>query len=150
MVALFIGETICIHESADWNCMASVSICRPSSATPASGASRKLDESIIPFNFAESTSAVRGNIRGVDDQSHTWELLSIVGGANRLSLEAIEAAQGVPVHFVFNMDEMSHQKWADSTETAYIVPEWHGDDHISVPVSGTGKTHYCRFRNPEQ
>jgi hypothetical protein len=35
--------------------------------------------------------------------------------------EAIQIIEGVPAHFVFNMDEMDHQEWADRNNRICIV-----------------------------
>jgi hypothetical protein len=52
---------------------------------------------------------------------------------------AAAVLDGVPAHFVFNMDEMGHQDWADrQTKTCY-VPVYHPRDEVSVPVSRTGR-----------
>jgi hypothetical protein len=47
----------------------------------------------------------------------------------------IEARDGVPSHFLFNMDEMGHQNWADRAEQVCVVPVSHESDHISTCVS---------------
>jgi hypothetical protein len=46
---------------------------------------------------------------------------------------------GVPAHFVFNMDEMGHQDWADRAEKTCVVPVSHAGDYVYVPVSRAGK-----------
>jgi hypothetical protein len=38
---------------------------------------------------------------------------------------AIEAIDGVPSRFIFNMDEMGHQEWADPAEQVCVVPVTH-------------------------
>jgi hypothetical protein len=53
--------------------------------------------------------------------------------------EAIETIEGVPAHFVFNMDEMGHQDWADWKKQICIVPSSHPDDHVNMPVPRSGK-----------
>jgi hypothetical protein len=46
---------------------------------------------------------------------------------------------GAPAHFVFTMDEMSHQDWADAHDTICFVRRDAADDEIFNPVSRTGK-----------
>jgi hypothetical protein len=46
---------------------------------------------------------------------------------------------GAPAHFVFNMDEMGHQEWADAPEKVCFVPVSHAPDHVFYPVPRTGK-----------
>jgi hypothetical protein len=53
--------------------------------------------------------------------------------------EAIERIEGVPSHFVFNMDEMGHAEWADRTEKVCMGPSTHEGDRVSLPVSRAGK-----------
>jgi hypothetical protein len=53
--------------------------------------------------------------------------------------EGFEILQGVPAHFVFNMDEMGHQQWADRKEITCVVPSQHEGDHVNFPVQRTGK-----------
>lgn len=53
--------------------------------------------------------------------------------------EALTIAEGVPSHFVFNMDEMGHQEWADRKEIICVVPIDHEGDHVCLPVPRTGK-----------
>jgi hypothetical protein len=52
---------------------------------------------------------------------------------------ASEALDGVPAHFVFNMDEMGHQEWADKQTRTCYVPSEHVADEVPYPVSRTGK-----------
>jgi hypothetical protein len=52
---------------------------------------------------------------------------------------AMEVVQGVPAHFVFNLDEMGHPNWADRTEKTCVVPSLHGDKQVYIPVSRAGK-----------
>jgi hypothetical protein len=52
---------------------------------------------------------------------------------------AMEVTDGVPAHFVFNLDEMGHQDWADRTEKTRLVPADHPSKQVNVPVSRTGK-----------
>jgi hypothetical protein len=46
--------------------------------------------------------------------------------------------EGTPAHFVFNVDEIGHQEWADREEkTCYVTSENIGDEvPFSVPRSG--------------
>jgi hypothetical protein len=46
---------------------------------------------------------------------------------------------GAPAHFVFNMDEMGHQTWADAREIICFVPGDYPDETVPYPVSRTGK-----------
>jgi hypothetical protein len=46
---------------------------------------------------------------------------------------------GVPAHFVFNMDEMGHQKWADRQARTCFVSAYHEPDDVALPVFRTGK-----------
>jgi hypothetical protein len=52
---------------------------------------------------------------------------------------AASLIDGVPAHFVFNMDEMGHQEWADRQTRTCFVPVYHEHDHVAYPVSRTGK-----------
>jgi hypothetical protein len=52
---------------------------------------------------------------------------------------AIETIDGVPSHFVFNMDEMGHQDWADRAEQVCVISSTHESDHVYLPVSRAGK-----------
>jgi hypothetical protein len=52
---------------------------------------------------------------------------------------AMKVTDGVPTHFVFNMDEMGHQDWADRTEKTCLVLADHPTKQFNVPVSWTGK-----------
>jgi hypothetical protein len=52
---------------------------------------------------------------------------------------AMEVVQGVPARFVFNMDGMGHQDWADRTEKTCVVPPSHGDKQVYIPVPRAGK-----------
>jgi hypothetical protein len=52
---------------------------------------------------------------------------------------AMEVVEGVPAHFVFNMDEMGHQDWADRKVVTCIVPASHVEKQVNVPVSRAGK-----------
>jgi hypothetical protein len=51
----------------------------------------------------------------------------------------IEIIDGVRSRFVFNMDEMGHQAWADRTEQVCVLPSPHESDHVYLPVSRAGK-----------
>jgi hypothetical protein len=53
--------------------------------------------------------------------------------------EAFRIIQGVPAHFIFNMDEMGHQEWADRQEMVCVVPSFHEGDHVNLPIPRTGK-----------
>jgi hypothetical protein len=46
---------------------------------------------------------------------------------------------GVPAHFVFNMDEVGHQDWADRMDTHCYVPAEYDAHVIHFPVPRTGK-----------
>jgi hypothetical protein len=50
-----------------------------------------------------------------------------------------EIIEGVPAHFIYNMDEMGHQEWADRQEKVCYVPKSHPHEHVYFPVSRTGK-----------
>jgi hypothetical protein len=52
---------------------------------------------------------------------------------------AIEVTDGVPFHFIFNMNEMGHQDWAHRGEQTCVVPAAHHDDYVYMPVSRAGK-----------
>jgi hypothetical protein len=52
---------------------------------------------------------------------------------------AIEAIDGVPSHFIFNMDRMGHRDWADRREQTCVVPAAHHDDYVDMPASRAGK-----------
>jgi hypothetical protein len=52
---------------------------------------------------------------------------------------AAQELQGIPAHFLFNMDEMGHQNWADAAQTHCYVPRSVEEDVISYPVPRTGK-----------
>jgi CRP-like cAMP-binding protein len=49
------------------------------------------------------------------------------------------SVQGKPAHFVFNMDEMGHQDWADRKKKTVYVPVDHDADEVDVPVARCGK-----------
>jgi hypothetical protein len=51
----------------------------------------------------------------------------------------VAQVSGVPSHFLFNMDEMGHQDWADRSEVTCYVPADVIDDRIYYPVSRIGK-----------
>jgi hypothetical protein len=53
--------------------------------------------------------------------------------------DSFRIIEGVPSHFIFNMDEMGHQEWADRQEIVCVVPVEHDDDVVSLPVPRTGK-----------
>jgi hypothetical protein len=46
---------------------------------------------------------------------------------------------GVPAHFIFNMDEMGHQEFADANDKIVFVPIEYTGNSISYPVSRTGR-----------
>jgi hypothetical protein len=52
---------------------------------------------------------------------------------------AMQVTDGVPSHFVFNMDEMGHQDEANRTAKTCLVPAYHPTKHVYIPVSRTGK-----------
>jgi hypothetical protein len=47
--------------------------------------------------------------------------------------------EDAPAHFVFNMDEMGHQPWADALTMTCFVPTSHLDKTVHYPVSRIGK-----------
>lgn len=53
--------------------------------------------------------------------------------------ELTEAIESVPAHFIYNMDEMGHQEWADRQEQVCYVPVSHEDSQVYFPVPRTGK-----------
>jgi hypothetical protein len=64
-----------------------------------------------------------------------------------VSIEAIRdhfarlcaTVSGAPAHFVFNMDEMGHQTWADAPNKKCYVPTTHPGHEVPYPVPRTGK-----------
>jgi hypothetical protein len=50
-----------------------------------------------------------------------------------------EAIDGVPAHFVDNMDEIGHQEWADRQEKVCHVTTPYGKLHVDFPVPRAGK-----------
>jgi hypothetical protein len=46
---------------------------------------------------------------------------------------------GTPAAFVFNVDEMGHQPWADAVDSVCFVPSWEMSSVVYYPVSRTGK-----------
>jgi hypothetical protein len=52
---------------------------------------------------------------------------------------AIALTDGLPVHFIFNADEMGHQEWVDRHEQTCFVPGFHQGDKIGYPLSRAGK-----------
>jgi hypothetical protein len=50
-----------------------------------------------------------------------------------------ERLQGVPAHFVFNMDEIGHQEFADAPIKTAFIPADATDKQVYYPVSRTGK-----------
>jgi hypothetical protein len=46
---------------------------------------------------------------------------------------------GCPAHFVFNVDEMGYQAYADRTEAKFVVPSICQDEFLYYPVSRRGK-----------
>jgi hypothetical protein len=60
---------------------------------------------------------------------------------------------GVPAHFIFNMDEMGHQTWADAREITCFVSSKYEEITIPYPVSRTGqrndghRLHYGRWKH---
>jgi hypothetical protein len=51
---------------------------------------------------------------------------------------AIRVIDGVPSHFVFNMDEIGHQDWEDCGEQICLTPAAHGDDYVDRWVQVCG------------
>jgi hypothetical protein len=50
-----------------------------------------------------------------------------------------QTISGAPCHFVFNMDEMGHQDWADAKETVCYGSADSTEDRLYYPVPRTGK-----------
>jgi hypothetical protein len=50
-----------------------------------------------------------------------------------------DSIEGVPAHFVFNMDEMGHQPWADALAMTCFVPSTWTAKTVQYPVSRQGK-----------
>jgi hypothetical protein len=50
-----------------------------------------------------------------------------------------EALQDVPGHFVWNMDEMGHQEWAEHQEKICYVSVYHPLPQVHLLVPRTGK-----------
>jgi hypothetical protein len=53
--------------------------------------------------------------------------------------EGLRIVEGVLSHFVFNLDEMEHQEWADRQEITCVVPIEHETDQVNRPVPPAGK-----------
>jgi hypothetical protein len=53
--------------------------------------------------------------------------------------KAFEAIDGAPSRFIFNMDEMGHQDWADRVNQVCVVPLTHKSDHVYLLVSRASK-----------
>jgi hypothetical protein len=51
----------------------------------------------------------------------------------------IPAIDGVPAHFVLNMDEMDHQNWADRQVQTCYVPATVEEQQVHMPVCHAGK-----------
>jgi hypothetical protein len=51
----------------------------------------------------------------------------------------IATIDGIPAHFVLNMDEMDHQDWADRQRLTCFVPAALPDGSVYMPVSRLGK-----------
>jgi hypothetical protein len=49
------------------------------------------------------------------------------------------ALEGVPAHFVFNMDEMGHQEFADAPNKTAYIPVTAKEKEVYYPVSRNGK-----------
>jgi transposase len=49
--------------------------------------------------------------------------------------DLLRLVSGAPVIFVFNVDEMGHQDWADAHEAACFVPLRFEDEQLFYPVS---------------
>jgi hypothetical protein len=50
-----------------------------------------------------------------------------------------DTIEGVPAHFVANIDEMGHQPWADALQTTCFVPNAYAAKTVHYPVSRQGK-----------
>jgi hypothetical protein len=48
---------------------------------------------------------------------------------------AIEIIEGVPAQFVFNVDEMRRQNWSDRTKETWLMPIYHAEKRLDIPVS---------------
>jgi hypothetical protein len=53
--------------------------------------------------------------------------------------QLVELVDAIPVHFVFNIDELGHQPWADRSEEICYVPSEHSDNEIAFPVPRSDK-----------
>jgi hypothetical protein len=51
----------------------------------------------------------------------------------------IATIDGIPAHFVLNMDEMGHQDWADRQRLTCYIPATVPGDSVYMPVSRLGK-----------
>jgi hypothetical protein len=61
------------------------------------------------------------------------------GQIEDFSREAMSVSEGIPAHFVHIEDEMGHQEWTDRMTHIFLVPAFHLDDHVNVPIPRTGK-----------
>jgi hypothetical protein len=57
----------------------------------------------------------------------------------RYLTELAELIIDVPAYFVFNMDEMGHQDWADRQVSVVYVPSEEPNDQIPIPIDRGGK-----------
>jgi hypothetical protein len=48
--------------------------------------------------------------------------------------DAFRIIESVPSHFIFNMDEMGHQEWADRKEVPCLILTEHETDIVNLPV----------------
>jgi hypothetical protein len=53
--------------------------------------------------------------------------------------EEDEIIEGIPAHFIYNMDEMGHQESADRHEKICYVPMRHTQPHVYYPVPRSGR-----------
>jgi hypothetical protein len=73
---------------------------------------------------------------GIPTESGRLEVT--LGQIEVLFRDAIQTIEGVPIHFVFKMDEMGHQELADRKIRTCVVPSSHAEDYVNVPVRRTG------------
>jgi hypothetical protein len=45
-----------------------------------------------------------------------------------------KSVHGVPNHFIWNMDELGHQIWADRKSTVIVIPRTCNEKTIYIPV----------------
>jgi hypothetical protein len=58
--------------------------------------------------------------------------------------EGFRIIEGAPAHFVFNMDEMGYQEWADRKNATCVVPSSHEENHVNFPVADSKKDNLTR------